>query len=148
MRVEDVRVERVTDDAGFSRAWDVRYEVFVQEQAVPEELERDDLDAAATHWLAVAGDEVVGTVRMVPEHGDTAHLGRLAVRAPARGTGVGRLLVAAVEDEGRALGLTSCVLGAQVQAVPFYERLGYAAYGEEFDDAGIPHRWMRKPLQG
>jgi predicted GNAT family N-acyltransferase len=38
------------------------------------------------------------------------------------------------------------VLSAQTYAVAFYERLGYTAYGEEFDDAGIPHRWMRKKL--
>src|SRR4051794_1019638 len=142
-----VRIERVVDEAGFDRAWEVREEVFVGEQSVPVELERDDLDDLATHWLAVddAGT-AVGTVRMVEEHGDTAHLGRLAVRANARGRGVGALLVRTVEDEGRARGLTTCVLGAQIQAVGFYERLGYAAYGPEYDDAGIPHRWMRRTL--
>lgn len=142
-----VRVVRVKDGQGFEQAWAVRLEVFVEEQSVPVELERDDLDEVATHWLALDDDgNVVGTVRMVEEHGDTAHLGRLAVRKPARGRGVGARLVRAVEHEGRARGLTVCVLGSQVQAVPFYERLGYHVYGQEFDDAGIPHRWMRRTI--
>jgi predicted GNAT family N-acyltransferase len=142
-----VRVVRVEDEQGFEQAWAVRLEVFVEEQSVPVELERDDLDDVATHWLALADDgSVLGTVRMVEEHGDTAHLGRLAVRAGARGRGVGAQLVRTVEDEGRARGLRVCVLGSQVQAVPFYERLGYHVYGQEFDDAGIPHRWMRRTI--
>lgn len=141
-----VRIEQVVDEAGFARAWEVRMEVFVVEQAVPVELERDDLDDVATHWLAWLDDQVVGTVRLVEELGGVAHLGRLAVRKVARGTGIGALLVRTVEDEGRRRGLARCVLGGQVQAIPFYERLGYAAEGDEFDDAGIPHRWMVKQL--
>ena len=146
MAGQGVRIEQVRDDEGFARAWAVRLEVFVQEQAVPVELERDELDAVATHWLAWRGEDVVGTVRLVEEPEGVAHLGRLAVRAPARGTGTGALLVATVEDEGRRRGLVRCVLGGQVQAMPFYERLGYEAFGDEFDDAGIPHRWMAKAL--
>ncbi|RKS84274.1 putative GNAT family N-acyltransferase [Motilibacter peucedani] len=147
MQAAGVRIEQVHGDDGFALAWGIRFEVFVEEQQVPVELERDDLDAVATHWVAFLGDEPMGTVRLVAEDGGVAHLGRLAVRKPARGTGLGRQLVAVVEDQGRRLGLERCVLGAQVQAMPFYERLGYAAFGDEFDDAGIPHRWMAKPLR-
>ncbi|MGX1638627.1 GNAT family N-acetyltransferase, partial [Streptomyces albidoflavus] len=37
-------------------------------------------------------------------------------------------------------------LHAQTHALGFYERLGYQAYGPEFEDAGIPHRAMRREL--
>ena len=147
MEPRHVRIDQVTGDDGFALAWDIRFEVFVEEQQVPVELERDDLDAVATHWVAWVDGEPQGTVRLVAEEGGVAHLGRLAVRKPARGTGLGRRLVAVVEAEGVRLGLERCVLGAQVRAMPFYERLGYAAFGDEFDDAGIPHRWMARPLR-
>lgn len=141
-----VRIERVEDGEGFAGAWAVRMEVFVVEQEVPVELERDELDAVATHWMARLDGEPVGTVRLVEEPDGVAHLGRLAVRKLARGTGLGGRLVRVVEEEARARGLTRCVLGAQVRAMPFYERLGYEGYGEIFDDAGIPHRWMARSL--
>ena len=64
-------------------------------------------------------------------------LGRLAVTAAARGLGVGAALVRAIEDAARARGLTAVDLHAQTHALGFYERLGYAAYGPEFPDAGI-----------
>lgn len=125
----------------------LRHEVFVLEQQVPAELERDELDETAGHVVALDGTGVVvGTGRVVEESDGVAHLGRLAVRRHARGTGVGVALVRGLEERARASGLRCAVLGAQVHAVGFYQRLGYTAYGEVFDDAGIDHRWMRRDL--
>ena len=146
MSTSVVRIEPVTSPEGFQRAWAVRVEVFVEEQQVPIELERDDRDETSLHLLAVRDGEAVGTVRMYEDPPGEAHLGRLAVRASARTGGVGRLLVEAIEQEARRQGLRRVVLSAQLQAMGFYERLGYVAYGPVYDDAGIPHRDMAKEL--
>ncbi|MFB7183210.1 GNAT family N-acetyltransferase [Streptomyces sp. NPDC056257] len=134
----------------------VRTEVFVVEQSVPESIEYDAYDAGAVHVLAVGADgEPLGTGRLL--HGAAARaktgddpavgsLGRLAVRKVARGLGVGVALVRAIEAEAARIGLAAVDLGAQTHALGFYERLGYVAYGPEFQDAGIPHRAMRRPL--
>ncbi|WP_042367176.1 GNAT family N-acetyltransferase [Streptacidiphilus neutrinimicus] len=133
----------------------VRHEVFVVEQRVPVELEYDELDATSVHVLARAEDGTpLGTGRLI--HGPQALaetgregvvlLGRLAVRQPARGTGLGAALVRAIEAAGREHGGVELELHAQVQALGFYERLGYVAFGEEYPDAGIPHRSMVKRL--
>ena len=55
-------------------------------------------------------------------------------------------LVEAIEKRARERGLRVMALASQTYAMRFYERLGYEAYGEEFDDAGLPHRWMRRAL--
>jgi predicted GNAT family N-acyltransferase len=68
------------------------------------------------------------------------------VLEPARGTGLGVRLVQAIEHRAAAKGLDLIALSAQTQALGFYERLGYVAHGPEFDDAGLPHRWMTRPL--
>ncbi len=152
-------VRLVTDDAGRATAYALRREVFVDEQRVPVDLEIDDLDADADHFLAydVEG-AAVGAGRLVVEPagfegadvalGEVAHLGRLAVRRTARGTGLGVVLVRAIEDRARERGLRVMALSAQTSALAFYERLGYTAHGADFDDAGIPHRWMRRALDG
>ena len=71
---------------------------------------------------------------------------RVAVLKKARGLGVGRALMHALEDRARARGCHEMQLGAQVSAMPFYETIGYLAYGELYDDAGIDHRMMKKSL--
>lgn len=147
---------RVADsEADMAACFAVRTEVFVVEQSVPESIEYDAYDAGAVHVLAVGPDgEPLGTGRLLhgaavlAKTGDPAvgALGRLAVRKVARGLGVGVALVRAIEAEAVRLGLTGVDLGAQTHALGFYERLGYVAYGPEFQDAGIPHRAMRRPL--
>lgn len=149
-----IRVAEGDADLELVRA--VRREVFVVEQNVPEELEYDEYDATSVHVLAVAADgTALGTGRLI--HGDTALeltggragrvlLGRLAVVQAARGTGLGASLVRAIEAAGIARGAVELELHAQVQALGFYERLGYAAEGPVYDDAGIPHRTMTRVL--
>ncbi|MYS19613.1 GNAT family N-acetyltransferase [Streptomyces sp. SID4948] len=127
----------------------IRHEVFVVEQDVPADLEWDGKDGRAVHVLAEGagtGRLLVGEDAAGKNGGDPriAVLGRLAVRKAARRGGVGARLVRALEDEAQRLGLRGVYLEAQTHAVPFYERLGYTAYGPEFTDAGIAHRAMRR----
>lgn len=123
----------------------IRLEVFVHEQAVPEALEWDELDAGSVHVLARdAAGEPVACGRLTAER----KIGRMAVRRPWRGTGIGAAILRELVARARALGWTEVSLDAQVQAIGFYEREGFAAHGEVFDDAGIPHRHMSLALAG
>lgn len=133
-----------TDDLDACLA--IRMKVFVQEQNVPEELERDEHDATAIHLLAWAQGRPVGTARIMI-HGTMGKIGRVAVLRDARGTGLGAALIrAALEELRRIPGVTTAKLGAQIHALGFYEKLGFTVCGPEYDDAGIPHRDMTRPL--
>ena len=70
----------------------------------------------------------------------------MAVAKPVRGNGVGSGLLRVLMDEARRRGHTHTVLSAQTHATEFYQKHGYAAYGAEYDDAGIPHIDMRCAL--
>lgn len=141
-------IQVVDDPAGLEACFAVRKSVFVAEQGVPAEIEYDSHDADAVHVLATGADGPVGTGRLLlPAPGGTVgSLGRLAVTADGRGRGTGAALVRAIEDAARARGLTAVDLHAQTHALGFYERLGYQAYGPEFQDAGIAHRAMRRTI--
>ncbi len=121
----------------------VRIEVFVIEQNVPVELEWDEGDEVSTH--AVAYDEQgqpVATGRLLPD----GHIGRMAVSKSLRGQGIGKQVLIALLDQARQDGHQTLVLHAQTHAVPFYERQGFVVEGEEFMEADMPHRLMRRRL--
>lgn len=144
---------KVVTTAELERCLEIRRAVFVDEQGVEEALELDGLEAKCTHFLAWNdaphdSDRAVGTARMMLDPEGNAKAQRVAVRASVRQNGIGRLLMRALEDEARIQKATAVVLGAQLTALNFYEKLGYEAYGDEFDDAGIPHRMMRRSLVG
>lgn len=119
----------------------IRARVFIDEQNVPEDEERDGLDAEAIHLIAFDDATPVGTARLLLA-GDTGKIGRVAVLREKRGTGLGRAIMRAALDELRAEGMARAKLGAQTHAIGFYEGLGFVATGPEFMDAGIPHRDM------
>jgi predicted GNAT family N-acyltransferase len=156
MTPEPYAVRVASEAADREACFAVRREVFVGEQGVPEEVEYDAYDAVAVHVLAVradglplgAGRLLYGEAAAAKVGGDLSvgSLGRLAVTKAARGLGVGAALVRAIEDAARARGLRAVDLHAQTQALGFYERLGYEAYGPEFPDAGIAHRAMRRAV--
>ena len=127
--------------------FEIRKAVFVAEQAVPLELELDEYDASAIHFLMRDSEtqKPLATARLLNKSG-LAKIGRVAVLRELRGQGFGMALMQAVLDEARRLGFTESILDSQTYAVPFYERLGFVAEGEEFDDAGIAHLLMRKCL--
>ena len=151
-----VGIRTAADPADRAAALAIRFAVFVNEQKVPAELELDHHDPTATHVLVVVDGRPAATGRLVTEPpgfegldatlGPVAHLGRIAVLASDRGSGLGVAVVRALEERALADGACVAYLGAQVSAVGFYERLGYAAYGDVFDDAGIDHRHMTRAL--
>jgi predicted GNAT family N-acyltransferase len=121
----------------------VRYEVFVVEQRVPIDMEWDEMDAKCVHAVAYDDEGVaVGTGRLLPD----GHIGRMAVRKPARGQGTGGAILEALIAEACKRGDRQVMLNAQAHAEPFYERYGFRRESEVFMEAGIPHIAMRRVL--
>lgn len=121
----------------------IRETVFMQEQSVPEELEWDGEDENAIHLLASDCDgNPIGCARILRD----GHIGRMAVLKPWRAQGVGRQLLQQAVEVVKGLGCQAAFLDAQTYAIPFYQRQGFITEGEEFLDAAIPHRHMRRPL--
>lgn len=116
----------------------LRREVFIVEQHVPEGLEWEP-DDAQHHWfVAESGLGLIGIARLTT----TGRIGRMAVRRPFRGKGVGTALLQAALAAARLAGMPRVRLSAQTHAEGFYARQGFVAEGDVYQDAGIPHRTM------
>jgi predicted GNAT family N-acyltransferase len=122
---------------------DVRHTVFVIEQGIPAQLEWDGADASACHVLALLADgHAVGTGRLMPD----GRLGRMAVVAAWRGRGIGRAMLARLEACARRQHLGRIYLHAQTAAAGFYRMAGFEVRGNPFEEAGIAHVEMVRPL--
>ncbi len=131
----------------FSQAMKIRLEVFVEEQRVPLEEEHDSHDLTAKHFGVFLEGSLVGTGRLML-HERTAAIGRVAILSEFRGLGLGSGLIRAMIEQAKGAGVEEFVLGAQIQALCFYEKLGFRAQGPIFQDGGIPHRIMRYHVGG
>lgn len=118
----------------------IRTEVFVQEQGIALDLERDAADAQALHAVAYNRlGQAVATGRLLPAQDGVARVGRLAVHRVLRGGGVGQQLLQALTQAARTRGDRQLALHAQRSAEGFYRRLGWQPRGEPFMEAGVSH---------
>ncbi len=118
----------------------VRRTVFIEEQSVPEELELDENDADCEHVLATLHDgTAIGAGRLMPD----GRIGRMAVIRQYRGHGVGLAMLELLVQNAQERKLPNVHLHSQCSAIGFYEKLGFIADGDIFQDAGIDHRNMR-----
>ena len=136
-----VAVKRVSTEKELTQVFAIRIKVFVKEQGVPSEIELDDDDRRAIHFLATVGASAVGTARVV-WHCGAAKIGRMAVVKRYRRKGVGRQLLSRSLAAARRLKARQIYLHAQVAVSGFYEGMNFRGTGPIFDEAGIAHRKM------
>lgn len=141
----------------------VRYEVFVEEQGVPEDVEADGEDDEALHFVGYAeadpdfesnsdsdpdSDDLrpVAAGRLRPVGDGVGKVERVAVLESYRGEGWGQEMMAEIEATAEARGIETLVMHAQLPVEGFYRMLGYETTSEVFEEAGIEHVEMQKSL--
>lgn len=131
------------DDPETAKCFAIRKKVFVEEQHCPVEEEFDDVDKYAMFAAVYDSDEnIVGTGRVFIDDQGQYHAGRIAVLKEARGNSYGDFIVRMLCDRAFSNGAEEVHLGAQTQAIGFYEKIGFVVCGEIYQDAGIPHKPM------
>ncbi len=105
------------------------------------------------HFAAFDGEQIVGACYMVARAAPFESVSRawqlrgMAVDPYRQGQGIGAILVRHVEGEAARANVELMWFNARKIAVGFYEKLGFAVIGDEFDIATIgPHLQMWKRL--
>ncbi|TVP60866.1 MAG: GNAT family N-acetyltransferase, partial [Halomonadaceae bacterium] len=120
----------------------LRQQVFISEQGVPEDLEWDHQDESAEHYLMSDPQGLaLACARLYRKSGHCAGIGRMAVAADHRGKGLGMALLQHLLRQG-AEHYDYFKLSAQIQAVGFYQKAGFFVTSGAYQDAGMPHHDM------
>lgn len=135
-----------TKSTTYNDALAIRYQVFVDEQHVPADLEIDELEDLSLHLVLYEASEPIATARIYKLANDTYKVQRVAVLKEHRTSGIGTILMKEIEKKAKMHKIAKLTLGSQNSAIPFYEKIGYKISSDEFMDAGIPHHSMIKVL--
>ena len=140
-----MEIRRFRGEDEMAQLLELRHDVFCNEQGVPSREEQDGRDGEAIHLVAVAGEQVLATCRLL-FIGPTVQFSRLAVRRSERRRGIATRLLELADVETRAGAGRRLVLHAQTYARALYEAAGYEARGRIFMEAGIEHVAMEKTV--
>ncbi|MEM9771181.1 MAG: GNAT family N-acetyltransferase [Cyanobacteria bacterium P01_D01_bin.73] len=128
-----------------SKFWEnarqLRYEVFIKGQGIPEDLELDDRDQTACHLIALHNQSTCGVMRILQES-DYAKFGRIAIHPSYRKQGIATAMVRQAIAFCHLAGINKISLNSQSYITHLYEKLGFKAKGEPFIEAGIHHLHM------
>lgn len=144
--MDNLSYKVVVSDSELEGAFEVRKQVFVAEQGVPEDLELDELDMEAMHVVVKDGERIVGTARVLFLAASQAKLERMAILKPFRRRGIGKGIISFLDEEFKNRGTEQVVLHAQCSAVNFYKSCGFEESGSPFWEVGIKHVKMQKRL--
>ena len=101
----------------------------------------------AIHAIAIDDNEVVGVARMHESAEKQGQVRCVATATEAQGKGIGKAIMAYLEEKAKQKGWTEIVLEARENAVPFYKAIGYTIVAESYLLFGeIQHYRMQKSL--
>lgn len=143
MNQQSLQIKQVEWESAADILRKIRTEVFIKEQAVPEELEWDDNDQNCVHLLAFIDDQPVATARFL----STGQIGRMAVLKPYRSLGVGKALMNKLIAMAEEMKFEEIFLNAQIGATGFYRKFGFIEHSELFNEANIAHIRMIKTIE-
>ena len=144
--MDKLSLKLVASNDELQDALEVRRQVFVEEQGIPENLEYDGSDHEAMHMVAKDGERVIGTARVQLLTTSQAKIERMAILGPYRHKGIGTKIVSFLNEELTNRQVKQVVLHAQYTVVTFYESCGFEELGSPFMEAGIKHIKMQKRL--
>jgi predicted GNAT family N-acyltransferase len=136
----------VANDSELKSAFEVRRQVFIEEQGISEDIELDNYDKEALHMVAKDGKKVIGTARVLFSAANQAKIERMAILKPFRRKGIGSRIITFLEETLRNRQINQVFLHAQYPVVAFYKSCGFKESGSPFWEAGIRHIKMRKRL--
>ena len=139
IQMSEIEIKIVDFNSNFSDLKKIRTAVFIEEQKVPPELEWDDFDNDATHFLAYSNNEPVGTARLL----SSGHIGRMAILKGYRNRKIGQNMLKYVIEIAKNKSFSQIELSAQEHAVGFYIKQGFVIISDTYLDAGIPHYDMK-----
>lgn len=135
----DIKIKIVDFKSNHIELERIRTAVFIAEQKVPPELEWDEFDKEAIHFLAYYDNKPVATARLLKD----GHIGRMAVLKDYRNRKIGKNMLKYVLKTAKMKSLKTIELSAQEHAVDFYIKQGFIITSESYLDAGIPHYDMK-----
>ena len=107
------------------------------------EAKREDRNLVST----IGGKVVAGLlIRATGQPDGVWKVRQFAVYPDQQGRGLGAQLMAVVENAACDENIAALILHSRETVTGFYEKLGFHAEGNIFQEVGIPHRMMRKSL--
>lgn len=132
-----MEIMRATEEWQRAGAYSVRIEGMNRQHHISLREEFDEHDRDGTNYIVLLDDGYpVATARFYEDTSDTVIIGRVVVLTDYRGRGLGQLVVSEAEKWAFELGYKQIIVDSRLEAVSFYEKLGFSRCNDEIIKSG------------
>lgn len=132
-----MEIMRATEEWQRAGAYSVRIEGMNRQHHISLREEFDEHDRDGTNYIVLLDDGYpVATARFYEDTSDTVIIGRVVVLPDHRGRGLGQLVVSEAEKWAFELGYKQIIVDSRLEAVGFYEKLGFSHCNDEIIKSG------------
>jgi len=135
--MKELEIRQVKTKEELNQVFEIRKQVFIEEQNVPYALEMDGLDSEAVQIIAFFNNKPVGCARLRTNH--CVKLERIAILKEYRKRGFGKQITDYLIDYCKKKEYNEICLHSQTYISDFYEKLGFKKRGKQFLEAGTEH---------
>lgn len=135
--MNNFKIKKVENNKELQQVFNIRKKVFIEGQNVPIDIEMDNYDESAEHFIAYLNKRSIGCARV--RQNDYVKLERIAILEEHRNKGYGTKLTEWVINYCKQKKHQKIVIHSQLYIAGFYEKFGFRRVGEIFDEAGIKH---------
>jgi predicted GNAT family N-acyltransferase len=133
--------KNISDLSQIQDSLDIRYKVFIDEQNVDQNIERDEYENTATHIIMYINTTPIATSRIITTE-EKIKIGRVAVLKEYRGKGLGEIIMKETLNHLIKGGTVKVYISAQLYINKFYEKLGFIPISDVYLEANIEHITM------
>ncbi len=127
---------------------DLRYDILRKPWNQPKDTATDDLELSSINAFIEQDEDVIACGRLQDNGSGLGQIRYMAVNTKYQGKGLGKLIVAKLEEEAKAIGLKTIELQARENALEFYKSQGYEVKQTSFKLWNIiQHYLMTKELK-
>lgn len=135
--MEKISVKKVKTKEELEQVFNIRKKVFIEEQNVPKDIELDEFDENAEHFIAYLEEKPIGCGRL--RCNDFVKLERIAIIKEYRNKGYGTFLTEFLINYAKQKRSEGILIHSQAYIEGFYKKFGFRTIEEPFYEAGIKH---------
>jgi len=133
----------------FKAYYDLRYKVLREPWGLQKGTEKDDFEPISKHYMAVDDSikQVVGVVKLMEKEPGVGWFSHMAVAEKYQNTGVGKQLLAFVENEAKKDGYKILGCMSRLNSTDYFGRAGFQINGLPSHYIGTTQVvWMEKKI--
>ena len=136
--MRDIKIKFVKNSDELNLAYQIRENVFIKEQGVSRNMERDKFDKVAKHIIVFFKNNPIGCARIRFVNGK-AKLERIALLRNYRGKGIGKKVIDYLIVYCKNKKIKKIYMNSQYYLKNYYAKFGFEPIGKPFMEAGIKH---------